>query len=135
MELASRLKHHGVDSFAVHPGGLHSFRPSVYYSSDILAVIHGTGLGAHVEVHEFAEIDGIAMKNTGEHFPGDQPKSIEQGIATGLVACLDPRIANESGSYMQDCAPRPARAYATSKENAEKLWKLSEKLVGQQFEF
>jgi hypothetical protein len=56
-------------------------------------------------------------------------------VSTTLVAALDPRIAADSGSYMDDCTVKEARAYATSAENAKKLWSLSEELVGQKFDF
>ena len=70
-------------------------------------------------------------------------------MSTTLVAALDPRLngmeaaifldgmltpVDDSGSYLEDCAIKEARDYATSHENAEKLWKLSEELVGQKFD-
>lgn len=42
--------------------------------------------------------------------------------------------AEQSGGFLQDCAVRPVpQAYAQGKENADKLWALSEKLVGENF--
>ena len=57
-----------------------------------------------------------------------------QGIATTLVAALDPRIEAQSGMYMADCQPQETYEYAESVEGAEKLWKLSEELVGEKFD-
>lgn len=110
------LATHGVLSYAVHPG-----------------VIMSTGLGGHVEPKMFEDINDIAIKNTGESFIMGAIKDKQQGCATTLVAALDPRIKGDSGSYMQDCAVYPMREYASSLENAKKLWILSEKLVEQQF--
>ena len=72
---------------------------------------------------------------TGIAFEVGKPKTVQQGVSTTLVAALDPRIAADSGSYMEDCAVVGAREYATSSDNAKKLWSISEELVGQEFEF
>ena len=59
-------------------------------------------------------------------------KSIQQGCSTTLVAALDPSI--NSGEYLEDCNPAEPEAHAMDKQKAEKLWVLSEKLVGQKFD-
>jgi NAD(P)-dependent dehydrogenase (short-subunit alcohol dehydrogenase family) len=112
------LAKRGVRSFAVHPG-----------------VIMTTGLSADIEEERFADVNEVAMRETGLPFAIGQPKTIEQGIATGLVATLDPRLDQvPSGSYFEDAAVKEVREYASSDENVERLWSLSEKLVGQTFE-
>jgi NAD(P)-dependent dehydrogenase (short-subunit alcohol dehydrogenase family) len=60
-------------------------------------------------------------------------KTIDQGSATTIVAALDPGLTPEAGTYLVNCqiADAMAPAYATSKEMAERLWKLSENLVGE----
>jgi hypothetical protein len=41
-----------------------------------------------------------------------------------------------SGGFLQNCVIRPIKQdFATSKENVDKLWALSEKLVGEKFEY
>ncbi|KIX03372.1 uncharacterized protein Z518_06924 [Rhinocladiella mackenziei CBS 650.93] len=121
LALAQKLRPLGMQSYAVHPGG-----------------IFGTSLADHIKdvVAALASIEPIAQRNTGRHFPldADPPKSIEQGIATTLVAALDPRIVPQSGMYMADAKCEPTYEYAESLENAEKLWKLSEELVGEKFD-
>jgi hypothetical protein len=65
-------------------------------------------------------------------------KNQSQGSATTLVAALDPGILDRSGAYLADCRidhGSPTMEYALDKGNAEKLWKLSEELVGQKFEY
>ena len=59
-------------------------------------------------------------------------KSIQQGCSTTLVAALDPSI--NSGEYLEDCNPAEPEAHTMDKQKAEKLWVLSEKLVGQKFD-
>lgn len=119
--LADKLRDKKIASFAVHPGG-----------------IYGTNLAAHISnfEDEFDAIQRAAIKNTGRHFPIDQdpPKSIEQGVSTTLIAALDPRIESQSGSYLADAHIEPAYEYASDKGNAERLWTLSEKLVGEKFD-
>ena len=69
-------------------------------------------------------------------------KSLEAGSSTTLVAALDPKLAvgvgetqNHSenwGAFLGDCQiSGRASALAVSSKEAERLWELSEKLVGQ----
>jgi hypothetical protein len=44
-------------------------------------------------------------------------------------------ITVSSGGYFQNCSTRPVEQdFVKGKENTDKLWELSEKLVGQKFE-
>lgn len=44
-------------------------------------------------------------------------------------------IPESTGGLLADCVLRPiGKDYAEGKENIEKLWTLSEKLVGQKFD-
>ena len=102
----------------------------------MLQVIFGTSLGTHIkdEADPFASVNDIAVRNTGLTFEMNEPKSIQQGVATTLITALDPRIANLTGTYWADGQKEELRDYAASLENAQKLWTLSEKLVGEKFE-
>jgi len=62
-------------------------------------------------------------------------KTLPEGAATHIVAAFDPSIVDKNGSYLADCqvANDQAKPFALDKGNAEKLWKLSEELVGQAF--
>lgn len=82
------------------------------------------------------------MKETGRSFRTDDidgsddfkgVKSAEQGVATTLYAALSPEIEGQSGSYLTDCGVVPERPYAKDVAAVEKLWKLSEQLVGEKF--
>ncbi|EUC51131.1 hypothetical protein COCMIDRAFT_80292 [Bipolaris oryzae ATCC 44560] len=61
-------------------------------------------------------------------------KTLDQGAATVLVAALDPALNDEKGVFLDDCQIRDAAPHATDPDKAEKLWELSEKLVGTKFE-
>lgn len=64
-------------------------------------------------------------------------KTIEEGASTTIVAAFDPRIEKRNGFYLDDCKidDEAVKPYAVDNANAEKLWKLSEKLVGQVFSY
>lgn len=63
---------------------------------------------------------------------GVKEKTLAQGAATSLVAALDPAFAAHNGAYMADCHVAPVGCEAGSRaELAEKLWKLSERLIGE----
>jgi hypothetical protein len=99
-----------------------------------------TGLADHLEDfnQEVADITAVAKKNTGRDLSlgtgDDQFKTIAQGIATTLAAALDPRIESSSGMYMMNCKPTETYEYVEDPENAERLWKISEELIGEKFE-
>ena len=126
--LADVLAPKGIYAFSINPG-----------------VILGTGLGGHLELEDLQPeiLDKISIKNTGRKFRTDDVdgsddskdfKSKDQGIATVLVAALDPRIEKDSGAYLDDGHVVPERPYAKDPAAIEKLWTLSEKLVGEQFD-
>lgn len=117
--LADRMRNKGgIQSFALQPG-----------------VVTESNLSAHLT----PEMWGVVMKALEASTGGDPtkmeaPKTLQEGCATSLVAALDPSIAEQSGAFLQDCAVRPVlQDYARGKENADKLWELSERLVGQKF--
>ena len=69
-------------------------------------------------------------------------KSLGAGAATSLVAALDPKLEagvtkdgkENYGVYLADCQIiDKAQPLAVSSDEAEKLWKLSEQLVHEQF--
>ena len=82
-------------------------------------------------------------------------KNLDQGGATTLVAALDPalngklgllrecwgrrlcadrlRADTKNGVYLSDCQFVAAEPYAIDETNADKLWTLTEELVGQKF--
>ena len=68
----------------------------------------------------------------GPFNPGE-PKTLEQGCSTTLVAALDPTL--QSGCYLEDCIVAEPEFYAKDQEKAALLWALSEELVGQSFKW
>uniref|UniRef100_A0A8H7KF29 Ketoreductase (KR) domain-containing protein n=1 Tax=Bionectria ochroleuca TaxID=29856 RepID=A0A8H7KF29_BIOOC len=108
---------HGILTTAVHPGVIHT---------ELVRYFDDQTLGA---------IKALSDRNVYMY------RSLEAGASTSLVAALDPKLRVETrdgseniGAYLVDCqVSTTATALATSSEEAEKLWKLSEKLVKQEF--
>ncbi|OTB18210.1 hypothetical protein K445DRAFT_315012 [Daldinia sp. EC12] len=118
--LHKRLSSRGVTSTATHPG----------YNND-------TELGNHVTREDYAEIPAIVKRNTGKDWVWESPgtKTFTQIAATSLIAALDPELPAKSPAYLMNSQVHEAAPHATDPESVEKLWKLSEELVGQKFEY
>jgi len=61
-------------------------------------------------------------------------KNIDQGSSTTIVAAFDPRLGESSGTYLDDCQVASAAPWATNTAYAERLWALSEQLLGKKFD-
>ncbi|GFF94063.1 short-chain dehydrogenase [Aspergillus lentulus] len=110
--LASKLGKKGIKSYSLHPG-----------------VIQTTGLSG-VEPEAWP-IVGSMFESKNLELPKE--KNMEQGCATTLAAALDPALDNQSGSFLSDCNPEKVLNYARDASNAEKLWTMSEEIVGEKF--
>lgn len=118
--LDMRTRERGVRAFAVHPG------------------VIMTNLSRHLEETDYTAL--MERKPAGEPL---QFKSLEQGAATTVWAATSPHLAGRGGIYLENCQIAPAavqgkdigvESYAVNAAAAEKLWSLSEELVGQSFE-
>ncbi|EWC45682.1 hypothetical protein DRE_05243 [Drechslerella stenobrocha 248] len=118
VELAERYRDAGVSSFSVHPGS-----------------VLGTHLGTHIPMEDI-----MGFLNSGRApEPGLSQvfKTLSQGASTHVVAAFDPEIKEHSGNYFVDCAVSPEarrKDWALDKDNAKRLWELSEQLVGEKFD-
>ncbi|KAJ9664232.1 hypothetical protein H2198_000450 [Neophaeococcomyces mojaviensis] len=103
---------HGVLSVALHPGEMKS------------------ELARHLDQAWYAKMHSRSPY-----------KTLQAGASTTLVAACDPRLAEadlgqEQGTlFLNNCQVMKAPAYATDKEIAKKLWKVSEELVGENFTY
>eukprot|EP01080_Neovahlkampfia_damariscottae_P007433 gene7433-11756_t len=57
-------------------------------------------------------------------------KSVEQGAATTIFAVVSKELQDKGGLYLENSHISKAIDYAYNKEEAKKLWKLSEELTG-----
>ena len=122
--VTDRLKQQGVVSFACHPGSNFD-----------------TKLGTHLTMDDYGDILPLTKRNTGKEFlfgVGDEPrfKTYEQIGATPLIAALDPDLTSLAPAFLQNNqVVQPAVEHAYDPEHVEKCWKLSERLVGQEFKY
>lgn len=119
--LEERLGPQGVHALAVHPG------------------VIMTELSRHLQPEDYETL--MASR------PNDEPmvyKSTEQGSATSIRAATAPELEGRGGLYLENCQiAKPAEpggeggveSYALDTASAQRLWQLSEALVGQRFEF
>ena len=110
-------------------------------------------------IHAFVVAPGIIREThlhhhlTEEHFkplrerqPGvrDLPrKTTPQGAATLVYALVHPALANQGGIFLEDCAPSTVNPdaslpngvipWVTDAAHADRVWELSERLVGERF--
>lgn len=128
LALAERLGSRGVLSFSLCPGVIytnlaaHGLEDQAAFSADL------------------TEMDNVYGNKWLWGMADMKFKSLDQGAATHVFASFDDGIKKDNGAFLSDCHvadPDLEEVYvwATSKSDAERLWKLSEKLVGQEFMF
>ncbi|KAF3917020.1 hypothetical protein ABW21_db0204793 [Orbilia brochopaga] len=62
-------------------------------------------------------------------------KELNQGVSSQIMAAFNPAILDQNGAYIFDCQIQEAAPHARSLEDANRLWTLSEELVGETFKF
>ncbi|EMD90655.1 hypothetical protein COCC4DRAFT_47329 [Bipolaris maydis ATCC 48331] len=105
VSINKKLGGKGIRSYAVHPGTI------------------WTNISRDLGSEEIAAVEKASPFS----------KNLDQGAATVLVAALDPALNEEKGIFLDDCQMIEAMPHATDPDQAEKLWDLSEKLVGTKF--
>jgi NAD(P)-dependent dehydrogenase (short-subunit alcohol dehydrogenase family) len=114
VEASRRWAGDGITANAVHPGGI------------------DTNLSRYMRPEELARI-----RASGLRF-----KTVEQGAATSVLVATSPQLEGVGGRYFEDCNEAPVldapdessssgvAAYAVDPANAERLWEVSERLLG-----
>ncbi|KAI1762079.1 NAD(P)-binding protein [Hypoxylon sp. FL1150] len=125
---ATALNRRGVRAYALHPGGIMTNLQD-----------HVKAMPADKAAALFEEASQRAMgRPIEEQRKVDPWKTLQQGCGTTIRAALDPDLVKEEGVYLVDTNlttdPQHVKEWATDPELAEKLWKLSEELVGQKFD-
>lgn len=115
--LNKRLSSRGIEVFSVQPGAIK------------------TPLNRHMTKEDFAIFDSMDL----------QYKSLEQGAATSVFAATAQELAGKGGAFLNDCSIWPindddaifegVRSWAIDPQEAERLWSVSEKMVGQTFAY
>jgi NAD(P)-dependent dehydrogenase (short-subunit alcohol dehydrogenase family) len=120
VSLNHKLRSYGITSYAVHPGAV------------------GTNIGRHSNP---AEVEHALARAKELGFAGGS-KTREQGANSSVWAAVNPHLVPVDfakdlvkGVYVTDCvvADEGCADFARSAVYAERLWKLSEELVGEKF--
>ncbi|MBV7266021.1 SDR family NAD(P)-dependent oxidoreductase [Erythrobacter ani] len=118
--LEQRFSDKGIHAYAVHPGGIQ------------------TNLGRHMTEEQTAAL----ISRVSASDPDFAWKTIPQGAATQCWAATDNQVEGTGGVYCEDChvaevddnsAKGGVRSYAIDQDNANRLWAMSESLVGDRF--
>ena len=75
-----------------------------------------------------------------KNFGAIMPLNSDQGAACSVYASFDPELEKQNGKYLLkmrvgDPFVDTLKPWATNRVEAEKLWRLSEELVGQRFSY
>ncbi|KAM0445934.1 hypothetical protein ACHAO4_009644 [Trichoderma viride] len=85
----------------------------------------------------FSVTPGLVLEtNLQNKPPFEEPKPLASSASTPLRAALDPTLSSTPGEYLMDCKIVDESSkldHIKGSEVGEKLWELSEKLVGQTF--
>ena len=116
--LEKRLADHGVHAYAVHPGVIR------------------TNLTRHMQAEELKAISS-GVENV--------VKTVENGAATSVYAATSPALEDRGGLYLSDSQVCPVDdeskshnvvcSFAVDLDSADRLWDLSETMIGEKFSF
>ncbi|KAJ5627748.1 short-chain dehydrogenase [Penicillium lividum] len=120
VSLAARFADKGLISVSLHPGAI------------------GTNLGSHLEAATWSELGEIGRNLALPKFhTGFKYKSPQQGVATYVFAAFHESVQRQAnGGFLENSRVADLEEYkcwGRDPTEAEKLWKLSETLVGQKF--
>jgi NAD(P)-dependent dehydrogenase (short-subunit alcohol dehydrogenase family) len=104
LELARRLEGSGVTANSLHPGTVR------------------TGYGADGDARGFL---AVGLKISQPFF-----LSPLKGARTSIYLASSPEVEGVSGEYFVKCKPAKSRRWAQDAEAAQRLWQVSEELVG-----
>ncbi|KAF7307621.1 Short-chain dehydrogenase/reductase family protein [Mycena indigotica] len=91
-----------------------------------------------------APINVATLQSIGIYTPDGKPNTAdysfvtrEQGAATSVAAAIDPRIEGKGGAYLSCAvlADDQVSEFAADPANAERLWTVTEDLLGEKFTF
>jgi NAD(P)-dependent dehydrogenase (short-subunit alcohol dehydrogenase family) len=112
------------------------FNDRVYSKHGVLSISLNPG-EIRTELNRYSEQQFQDIVSRMETDFGLVFKSLQQGASTTLVAATDPKLglpdSNGLGAFLSDCQIAETPAYAVGKEEAQKLWEITEGWVGEKF--
>ncbi|WP_100260367.1 SDR family NAD(P)-dependent oxidoreductase [Qipengyuania seohaensis] len=125
--LEKRLGDKGIHAYSLHPGGIM------------------TNLGRHMSDQDMADLMERIRKNAEQSGETPEPfKTIPQGAATTCWAATADELEGNGGLYCENCHVADqddestgggVRSYAIDPEKADRLWSMSEEMVGESFAY
>ncbi|MBX7513646.1 SDR family NAD(P)-dependent oxidoreductase [Qipengyuania sp. GH38] len=125
--LEKRLSDKGIHAYSLHPGGIM------------------TNLGRHMSDQDMADLMERIRTNAEERGETPEPfKTIPQGAATTCWAATAEELEGNGGLYCENCHVADqddestgggVRSYAIDPDKADRLWSLSEEMVGESFAY
>ncbi|KAJ7800709.1 hypothetical protein B0H14DRAFT_1687263 [Mycena olivaceomarginata] len=118
IELSKRSKGR-INAYSLHPGGIYT---NVHVKENSVPVLQALG---------------VLLPDGKPNTALGQWKTIPQGAATIVAAALDPRLNDTPGAYLENSvvANDKVAAHSSDPATAEKLWTVTEKLIGESFAF
>ncbi|KAJ7626601.1 NAD-P-binding protein [Mycena polygramma] len=119
IELSKRSRGQ-INAYSLHPGVIFT-----NLMQKGVAASHGKEMG-------MLGADGLPTENSKFPF-----KTIPQGAATTVVAAFDPALNDKPGAYLSDCivTNEAIAPHCADPANAEKLWAVTEGIIGETFVF
>ncbi|KAK1968046.1 short-chain dehydrogenase/ reductase [Colletotrichum sublineola] len=122
ISLAEKLGGKGLLSFSLHPG----------------AIL--TNLGTHLDSFDSLRVEEISMGTKFMWTSDFNLKTVDQGVATHVFTAFNPGLKEFNGQFFNDCrvadqSKEEIYPWANNKIDADRLWKLSEELVGEKFSY
>ena len=114
-QLAAKLKDQKISAFSLNPGSVRS------------------PLQRHMDDDIRKAAYAVAYKES-YNFEPPKLKTLQQGCSTQLRAALDPSLVAASGAYLDDCQVVEYREHVEAYPAADRIWKISEELVGERFD-
>ncbi len=138
--LANHLKGKNIAVLVAHPGGqLNSLIPRhrIFANSNPVTLESSLLANSAIDQEYFGEAYMLAIeRNDGEPLPPQNMVTLKQASGVVLYAALNPELRKEHAPFIvENQIYSETRKYADNDEDAEKLWSLSEKLVGETFSF
>ncbi|KAJ7737878.1 hypothetical protein DFH07DRAFT_90867 [Mycena maculata] len=115
--------HRKINAYSLNPGPVFT---NMIQKEDTAAGFKVSGGGPGV-------IDEDGTPNTEKY----DWKTLQEGAATTLVAAFDPILSNKPVAYLDDCkvATETVAPHSSDPANASLLLTVTEKVIGQSFEF
>ncbi|MCJ1249686.1 hypothetical protein MMC30_006912, partial [Trapelia coarctata] len=121
--LAEKVKSKRILAFSLNPGLIFDSKLMTNVSPEMFADGHRIATAA------------LTAANVSMPSPAMNPKSLAAGAATSLYAALAPELEGHNGAFLVNAQmwTEPLMEHATGLDKAERLWAVSEGLVGEEF--